>query len=362
MHGQRFCWCVIAALAISSLPGVAQDIDQRQLERIEQTLRQEGQAVIALADAAEAGHAHAADFAIDWHHDFFKAQAGTFVPFIVSLPGRELRVPAVLLYVRLTRLGAATARYAGRDGRPDRNHGPAYDVEEIYPVDVPDASGTVRISRGVSAQPGDYDLTVVVRERERPEVRGRRRAAVLQRLLHVPDFGGGQLTTSTIILADRLTPLPAAPPPAALLARPYVIGTHEVARRLDPVFGRGEELIVVFLVYHPAVTRDKHFDLEVEYHFFEAAGAAGRGDDLAPGDPLPAAQPGERYVNRTAPQRFNPLVLDPQFEPSTGQPLLAGQRVPLAEFAAGDYRLAITVTDLVAGRTIARQVYFSVRP
>ena len=66
-------------------------------------------------------------------------------------------------------------------------------------------------------------------------------------------------------------------------------------------FRRDEELIVVFLVYNPAVTSDKQFDLEVEYHFFRNSG------------------PGESGIStRTEPQRFNPASLGPQYDPSAG--------------------------------------------
>ena len=81
----------------------------------------------------------------------------------------------------------------------------------------------------------------------------------------------------------------------------------------------------------------------MEYHFFRKSAA------------------GEAYFNRTEPQRFNPIILGPQFDPSSGQPVMAGQGVPLAGFQDGEYRLAITVTDHVSGRRLARDVSFSVR-
>ena len=49
--------CGVTAMAVISGPILAaQASDRRQLERIEQALRQEGQAVVALADAAQTGH------------------------------------------------------------------------------------------------------------------------------------------------------------------------------------------------------------------------------------------------------------------------------------------------------------------
>jgi hypothetical protein len=40
--------------------------------------------------------------------------------------------------------------------------------------------------------------------------------------------------------------------------------------------------------------------------------------------------------------------------------VMAGQGVPLAGFPAGDYRLAIRITDLLAGTSIVRDVHFTV--
>jgi hypothetical protein len=74
-----------------------------------------------------------------------------------------------------------------------------------------------------------------------------------------------------------------------------------------------------------------------------------------------AALPGERYFNRTEPQRFNPAILGPPFDPGAGQPVMAGQGVPLGAFPEGEYRLVIRVTDQIAKRSLERQVAFTVR-
>jgi hypothetical protein len=114
----RFAYGITAMACIGGRILSAQALDRRQQERIEQTLRQEGQAVVALADAsAEAP----ADFTLTWHNDFLKAQTGTFVPFIVTIAPRATRASAALLYVR-------AARDAGRappSARGRRRTGPA---------------------------------------------------------------------------------------------------------------------------------------------------------------------------------------------------------------------------------------------
>ena len=342
--GQRLAWVVLTAVTVGGAV-LAQSPDRRRLERIERTLQEEGEAVVALADAADE-QAPPADFALEWHNDFLKAQHGTFIPFIVRITPPRPPPAAALLYVRAARQGA------GREGGDERSPRPrgeagelrSYPFEEVYPIEFPATSDRpLRFIRGFALQPGEYDVTVVVRERVTGGDRGRRRlAGVLRRTLTVPDFATGELTTSSVIVADRMTPASESPTPEQLLERPYLIGGRHVEPSDDAVFRRGEELIVVFLIYNPAVGLDKQFDLEVEYHFFGRSG------------------PAEAYLNRTEPQRFNPDVLGPSFDPSAGQPVMAGQGVPLAGFAPGDYRLHIKVTDRVAGRTIERDVAFTV--
>ena len=98
----------------------------------------------------------------------------------------------------------------------------------------------------------------------------------------------------------------------------------------------------------------------VEYHFFKKAGAADSAGPVQAAGEHPPERDGERYLNRTDPQRFNRATMGPQFDPAAGHPVMAGQGVPLAGFQDGEYRLAIRVSDLLAGRSITRDVNFTV--
>jgi hypothetical protein len=365
-------------LAVSALTGGisganAQTADTRQPSKAVDSPRVEGEAVLALADAAMNGQKPAAkpELTLGWQNGFLKAQQGTFVPFTVALTamGTGAVPDAVLVYVRAVKRGAEPARNpADRGRRADRRSGDrgeappevTYPVDAIFPVELSPAGARVaRVRRGFSIAPGDYDIYVVVRERPRSVVSAAApRAAVLSQRLTVPDFWNGELTTSSIMLADRLTVLPAPLSADELIERPYVIGQNEIVPAEDDRFQRGEELVVVFLVYNPTVTPEKRFDLQVEYHFFRKGGSGKAAGDR-PGT-HPPARDGERYFNHTDPQRFNPTVMGGQFDPSGGQPVLAGQGVPLAAFEAGDYRLAITITDVISGTTVTRDVAFTV--
>ena len=298
-------------------PGRHRLEDERQ---VEQTQREEGEAILSLADAAMAGKPAPSDFALRWQNDFVKAQRGTFVPFTLTVDASQLTRRSALVYVRAIR--RSTPLDARRqDGSPDRE-GP-YSVDAIFPVELTPAAGSVvRISRGFSVQPGEYDVFVVMRARvDQAAPRTRPKAAVLRQPLIVPDFRTGDLTTSSVIVADRLNVL-AEPVPADQLAeRPYVIGRNEITPALDRRFRRDEELIVVFLVYNPMVTPERQFDVRVEYHFYRtvAAGVSTADAGAAAGAP-PPGRPGEQYFNRTDPQRFNPALMGSAFDPGTGEP------------------------------------------
>lgn len=326
--------------------------DRRSPDRLEAAQREEGEALLNLADAAMSGRT-ASDFAIRWSNDFFKAQTGTFVPFTITIDRSSVTATNGLLYVRAAR----------RDGPTALSHDGVirYPFDVIFPVALSAPAGQpVRITRGFAVTPGEYDVYVAVRERAADPLgsRGHLKAAVLKQPLTVPDFWTGGLTTSTVMLADRIDDVVAPVTGDDVLERPYVIGTQEIHRAADPRFRRDRELIVVFLIYNAAASRETDFDLEVDYHLF-------RRDATAPAEAAsadaarPLARAGERYVTRTPPQRFKPSMMGSDFDPTTG-PILAGQGILLSSFQEGEYRLGITVTDLRSRQSLSRDVTFSV--
>ena len=311
--------------------------DRRQQTRFDEALRREGDAVLAIADAAMHGEPTPSDFAMEWRNDFLKAQPGTFVPFTIEIDPSLRSTAGALMYVRVVR---------GKTEAVKKGSSSGFAYETIFPVEADDG-GTqpVRVRRGFAVAPGSYTVYVVLRERPADLLARReakRRGGVLVRQLEVPDFWTGELTTSTIMLADRVETVATPIPPSQLEENPYVIGTSRVYPSSGSLFRRDRELIVVFLIYNPQVGTDKHFDVQVDYHLYR------RNREV------------ERYVTRTNPQRFTPSTMGPSFDPASGQPVLAGQGILLSEFETGDYRLGITVTDLVSRKSVSRNVTFSV--
>ncbi len=333
----------LAALVFSILPlshpvrCEPQPFDRRQQSKLDEALRRESDALVALADTALSGRRGPSDFSMEWRNDFLKAQPGTFVPFTIAIDTTIRSPSGALLYVRVTERPPNPVR---------RRRDLPFPYETIFPVDVGQTSALpVRIRRGFAVAPGSYTVCVILRERpanpldRRP---GPQRTAVLIRDVDVPDFWTESLTTSTLMLAERVEQLSEAIPAARLDENPYVVGTSRIHPAGGASFSRESELIVVFLIYNPSVGPDRHFDVQVDYHLYRKV------------------REGERYVTRTNPQRFNPSMMGAHFDPASGQPVLAGQGIPLSSFEVGEYRLGITVTDLLSRKSVARDVTFSV--
>ncbi len=352
-RGRRAVATFVVVCCTALAEALAQGRDDR---RLEEARRKEGEALLNLVDAAVSGRG-AADFALEWRNDFFKAQTGTFVPFTVTVERSKLTAASALMYVRALRREAQAPR-----GRTPERH--PFDI--VFPVDLGASTPSVRVTRGFALPAGEYDVYVAVRERpsdppgadERQRDDGHLKAAVLKQPLSVPDFWSGALTTSTVMLADRIEALPESIGAEDVLERPYVIGQQEVHPAAVSAFRRDRELIVVFLIYNPSVA-DKRFDVQVEYHLFRRVPGKPPEDGAVSRD-RPPARAGEQYVTRTNPQRFTPSLMGAHFDPAGGDPMLAGQGILLSSFQEGEYRLGITVTDLLSRRTLSRDVTFTV--
>jgi hypothetical protein len=352
MPAARDAWlsqATVAAVAVlafafsSPLDAAAraeQGVDRRQQSRLDDALRRESDALVEIAEATMDGRRPPSDFSLEWRNDFLKAQPGTFVPFTIGLD-TTLRSPlGALMYVRVVERPVNPARQRQREL--------PFPYETVFPVD-PEQTATlpVRIRRGFAVSPGSYTVVVVLRERpenplDRSRKNGPQRTGILTRQLDVPDFWTNSLATSTVILADRVEQLSEAVPAGRLDENPYVVGTNRIHPSAGSLFRRDGELVVVFLIYNPSVGPDRHFDVQVDYHLYKKL------------------REGERYVTRTNPQRFNPSMMGAHFDPAAGQPVLAGQGIPLSSFEAGEYRLGITVTDLLSRTSVARDVTFTV--
>ena len=168
------------------------------------------------------------------------------------------------------------------------------------------------------------------------------KVSLVKQTVTVPDLWNGELNTSSVIIAERIDPLPAPLTPQQQGERPYALGTMEIVPALSTKFSKKNELSTFLLIYNAKIDAANKPDVSVEYNFYAKAAGA------------------EKFFNKTNPQNLNAQTLPPQFDFAAGHQLQSGQAVPLASFPEGDYRLEIKVTDKIANKTLTRDVNFSV--
>ena len=324
---------------------LAQKAEKDEKKRSKQE-QQDIEALVKMVDGVSMGQQQApADVTVAWESSHFvKGQDGrTYVPFTINVDRSKLAAPGVAIYVRAVakEAAAATAGTAG-EKKDEKKKGDKveYPWDNVHFVDVP-ADG--KISRAMAVAGGEYDLFVAVKEkstgdRKQPP----QKLGLLQHDLSVPDFNKPELQTSSVIVADSVEPVQTAMTNEQQQENPYTFGTMKIVPTTDPKLPKTGELQVVFWIYGVTTDATKKPDVQVEYNFHQKTAE------------------GEKYFNKTAPQQLNATTLPPQFDMAAGHQLPGSLVVPLASFPAGDYRLEIKVTDKPSGKTLTRDIAFSV--
>jgi hypothetical protein len=251
-----------------------------------------------------------------------------------------------MMYLRVAPKGAAPPEQPEK--KEDGSWTPgAYPFENLYTLDLKGSGGQQRLSRAFDAVGGEYDVYVVVAERKNGG-KGKDltlgRVGALKQSVTVPDFWTSDVTTSPVLLVDNIEPLPAPLSQEQQIERPFALGGMEVAPAADQAFSKKEELFPIFFVYNVGTTENGKPDLEVEYLFHQKA------------------ESGEKFFNRTNPQLVNESTLPPQFDVRVGHQVMVAQSVPLGSFPEGNYRLEIKLTDKLSGKSLSRNVAFTVTP
>jgi len=350
----------LAVLVSLSTAVIAQKKDDKKLDDAK---NREIQSVVKLADDAAAGQAQPNDFALMWaHEDFMKAASNKeYVPFTVTLDPSKLTAPTtVALYWRVVSKNAApppppapaTQKKDDKNAPPPKREFPYEDVTFVALNPGP----AVRLSRSFTVGAGVYDVYVVAKEPSAPATQKNApvaKASVIKETITVPDFWTPDLSTSSVIVAQRIDPLPAPLTPQQQIERPYAMGSMEIVPVADMKFSKKAEISTFMLIYNAKADSMNKPDVTVEYAFCQAAA----GSQPKAGEPCKA---GEKFFNKTNPQNLNGQTLPPQFDVAAGHQLQTGQAVPLASFPEGDYRLEIKITDKIANKTVIKDVNFSV--
>lgn len=306
--------------------------------------------LVKVVDGVAAGQPAPNDFGLAWvREDFLKAQGNKqYVPFTVGIDPSKIPGGQLVLYWRVVAKTATPATAADaqkKEEKKDDKKRPEYAYEDVGFIPVTAGATPMRVTRSFTVPGGSYDVYVVAKE-PAPEKAPRNapppKASVLKQTVNVPDYWNAELATSSILITQRIDPLPAPLTPQQQAERPYALGTMELVPSFDLKFSKKSELSTFFLIYNPKTDGGNKPDITVEYNFYAKAGGS------------------EKFFNKTNPQNLNAQTLPPQFDLAAGHQLQSGEAVPLASFPEGDYRLEIKITDKIANKSLTRDVNFTV--
>jgi hypothetical protein len=341
-----------AAIFIFSAALYAQTTPQpRKLTDAE---KKEIQTVQKVVDDAAGGQSAPNDVGLTWvHEDLLKAQGNKqYLPFSVSIDPTKISGNKLTFYWRVVATDAAAAAPAGKDAKKDdkkddkKGGRPEYAYEDLNTIPMQAGqTGPMRISRSFTVAPGAYDIFVVAKETS-PEKAAKnappQKLGLIKQSVTVPNLWNDELNTSSVIVAERIDPLPTALTPQQQGERPYALGTMEIVPATSNKFTKKAELSTFLLIYNTKMDASNKPDVTVEYNFYAKQGGS------------------EKFFNKTNPQNLNAQTLPKEWDAASGHQLQSGQAVPLASFPEGDYRLEIKVTDKIANKTLTRDVNFSV--
>lgn len=343
------------ALAIGSAVGLLFStslVAQNTQRKMSDAERKEIQTILKIVDEAAAGQPARNELSLAWaRNDLLKAQGNKqYLPFSVTMDPTKVTGNRVSLYWRVvSRTSApapaeATQKPERKDDKKDAR--PEYAYEDLSSVTLPSGSpASLRLSRSFTVGPGDYDVYVVVKEptpERAPRNAPPQKVSLIKQPMTVPNLWTDELATSSVIIAERIDPLPAPLTPQQQTERPYALGAMEIVPATGSAFPKSAELSTFLLVYNARTDSANKPDVSVEYSFYTKQAGA------------------EKFFNKTNPQNLNAQTLPPDFDFAAGHQLQSGQAVPLESFPAGEYRLEIKVTDKIANKSVTRDVSFSV--
>ena len=278
---------------------------------------------------------------VKWYNDALRAGDGkTYVPFMVLFDQGPLPAPNAAFAVRVVPKGTTTLTPPAKDGKG------GYPWEEIAFGELRPATEVAggkgqKLARVFQVGPGDYDVYLAMRAHSLEKTKEAPfKAVLIKQPVTLPDLNA-DLTTSSVIVLDKIEQVTTPLSPAQMREQPWVMGTMQFIPSLDRQFAKTDNFGVYFQVYNQTMQNGKP-DVTIEYSFYKKQGTD------------------EKYFNKTAPQTFNASTLPAEWNAAQGHVVQGGWEIPLGNFEAGDYRLEIKVTDNLAKKSITRDVAFSV--
>lgn len=293
--------------------------------------------LLKVVDDAMAGQPGPGDIKMTITPYFLKSQeVRTFVPFVLTVDGAPAADAATYLRV------VDTAAYEAAKDKKKFEY-PWDDVQFATGAQLAEATKSGHLYRVFMAAPGTYDVYFVMKERlpkDAPKSQVAKMGLVKTKI-EVPSFAAGELVTSSLIVTNKAVDLTAPVSQDEVRTRPFVFGQREFLPMLDTAFKKNDEFNVFFQVYNPGLGADGKPAMLLEYNFHRKEGDA------------------EKFFNKTNPVTMDATNLPPQFD-ATKFPIPGGITVPLTSFGEGQYRLEIKITDKVSGKTLTRDVNFTV--
>ena len=337
----RRLMAMVVALVVSvtfAVSGVAAQQAQAKQDTKKRSKQeqQEIDTVVKLVDGVMAGQPAPTDITMTLEPFFMKSQEQrTFVPFVLTVTNAPKT--DVAMYVRVVNPAAVP------DAKTKRVEYPWDDIHFIPAAAL--AGEPVKLNRVFMATAGTYDVYIAFKERlpEKAPKNSVPKMGVLKTKVTVPDFYNGELSTSTMLVADKVNMLSAMLGPDEARERPFVFGMQELLPALDMEFKKAEELSIFFQVYNSGLDSAGKPNLTLEYEFHKVEGT------------------GEKFFNKTTPQTVTAANLPPQFDPAKF-PVPGGITVPLASFTEGAYRLNVKITDKANNnKVLSQDIKFTVK-
>ena len=302
--------------------------EQQKLSKDEMT---QLKALTGLVDAVIAGKEPApADVKITFQNHFIKSATNVFVPYQLEIGSGKFSSFPVAMYIRAVRKGTVTTA----------EEPPFADIYFFAANQlVNTGKDTVQVSRALELPPGEFDVHIAMSETPPKNAKTPPKRVVHTQGVTVPDLSAG-LTTSSIILAKNLEDAPQQLTPRQQMEQPFTIGGQRITPDFTSTFAKSGEFLFLFMVYNEGATPAGKPDLDVGY-------TLSRGEE---------AKPFAKMANTA----FNATTLPAEFNLGAGHQVLVAQGLPLATFAPGSYKLAITITDKTNSQNITRTVPFTV--
>ena len=191
--------------------------------------KKEIQNIVKMVDGIAAGQPAPNDLSLTWvREDVLKAQGNKeYVPFTVSIDPSKVSGGTVAFYWRVVNKNAAppaaVADAKKDEKKDDKNKKSDYAYEDISFIPVAAGQTPMRISRSFTVPAGSYDVFLIAKEPtpdKAPKNAPPAKASVVKHTVDVPDFWNGELATSSVIVAQRIDPLPAPLTPQQQADRP----------------------------------------------------------------------------------------------------------------------------------------------